>query len=138
MRLLKEVYTPLKTFVPGTGGGYNKNSFAVMGLGSLFSSRFGDSQARGSVDWTIPLVSDLDYLGWIFYFSRIDFTAFFSHGGAWYGDTLDNRGFVTAHGYNLDLQFDNKGVNFNMGVGAGQVLDDQWQVYLTFGFDNLI
>jgi hypothetical protein len=32
---------------------------------------------------------------------------------------------------------DNKGVNFNLGGGTGQVLGRPWQAYWTFGFDAL-
>lgn len=138
MKLLREVYTPLKTFVPGSGGGYNKNNFSISGNGGLFSPRFGDTKSRLKFDWTMPVLSDIDKQLWLVYISRLDFTFFLNRGGAWYGDEAPelNR-FSTAHGYNLDLQFDNKGVNFNIGLGAGQVVEQDWQIYATTGFDAL-
>ena len=58
--LLKEIYQPLKTFVPGSGGGYNKNSFPITDGGSLFTIRYGDTQARFRSAFTFPIISDLD------------------------------------------------------------------------------
>jgi hypothetical protein len=135
-----EVYRPLKTFIPGSGGGYNQNSFPISNGGSgLFSGQYGDSQARAKMDWTFPLIKDVDYLFWIIYAERLDFTAFYNYGGAWTGPSPE-RGWnhlTSAHGYNLDLQMENKGVRFNLGLGTGQVVGSAFEVYLTTGFDAL-
>lgn len=136
-RELQEVYRPLKTFVPGSGGGLNQNSFPVTGEGWLFAGLYGDSQARVKADWTMPLVADFEKLIWIFYVDRLDFTAFLNYGGAWRGSTPASDRLVGAHGYNLDLQLDNKGVRFNVGGGIGQVFERPWESYLTLGFDAL-
>lgn len=134
--VLKEIYQPLKTFVPGSGGGYNKNSFPVTGGGSLFTVRYGDTQARFKSSLTVPLVSSLDKQIWLFYFQSLNFSAFYNYGGAWNHGTDDYRDhLVGAHGYNMDLLFENKGVGFNVSLGSGQVVGDVFQVYLTFGFD---
>ena len=45
--------------------------------------------------------------------------------------------FRSAHGYDLDLQLENKGVRFNTGLGVGQVVGRAFEVYLTSGFDAL-
>jgi hypothetical protein len=136
-RELQEVYRPLKTFVPGSGGGLNQNSFPVTGEGWLFAGRYGDSQARVKADWTMPLVADFEKLIWIFYVDRLDFTAFLNYGGAWRGATPPADRLVGAHGYNVDLQLDNKGVRFNLGGGVGQMFQKPWESYLTLGFDAL-
>jgi len=137
-RDLQEVYFPLKTFVPGSGGGYNKNSFPFIGAGSLFSPRFGDTQARYRANYTHPIVSDFEKHFWILYIDRLDFSTFYNYGGAWFeGDKNIKRNFISSHGYNLDLQFDNKGVRFNLGLGTGQVVGDPFQLYITSGFDAL-
>ncbi len=140
-RELKEVYRPLKTFIPGSGGGYNQNSFPVTGDGStgLFAPVFGDTQGRAKANWTVPLIADFDKWIWLVYLERLDFTAFYNYGGAWNG-TEPRSGFddlIRAHGYNLDLQLENKGVRFNLGAGAGQVIEEDFEVYLTTGFDAL-
>ena len=134
---LREVYRPLKTFVPGSGGGFNKNSFGLAGEGWLFAGRYGDTQGRIRTDWTVPLVEDFEKLLWIFYVDRLDFTAFLNYGGAWNGPMPEAGQLNAAHGYNLDLQLDNKGVRFNVGGGVGQVVEKPWEVYLTVGFDAL-
>lgn len=136
---LKEVYRPLRTFVPGTGGGFNEITVDMLGPGELTSAAYGDTQARFKSSWVFPLVKDLETLVGIFYLERLDFTMFFNHGAIWTGDdypTSDD--FITAHGYNLDLQSDIKGVTVNLGIGTGQVLGNSFEVYFLFGFDALI
>ena len=67
------------------------------------------------------------------------FTAFYNYGGAWHGDE-PRQGFADmtrAHGYNVDLQFENKGVRLNAGLGTGQVVGASFEVYGKFGFDAL-
>jgi hypothetical protein len=140
-RALKEMYTPLKTFVPGAGGGYNKNSFPVLSgeAGGLFSPVFGDSQARAKASWTMPVIADFDKIWGIFYLERLDFTAFYNYGAAWVGDEprVGWRKLIRAHGYNLDLQLEDKGFRFNVGLGTGQVIGDDFEIYATTGFDAL-
>lgn len=136
---LRELYRPLKTFVPGSGGGYNKNSFPIAGEGSLFTARLGDTQARAKANWTTPILSDIDQHFWILYMERLDFTAFYNYGSAWNGEE-PRQGFnhlTRAHGYSLDLLLENKGVRFNIGLGAGQVVGNDFQIYMTSGFDAL-
>lgn len=141
MRDLKELYLPLKTFIPGSGGGYNRNSFPLTnGVGGLFSPRFGDTQARARANWTVPVIRNVEKLFWIIYGERLDFTAFYNYGGAWNGGStgVPAQGWsrlIGAHGYSLDLQMENKGVRFNIGLGTGQVVRQPWEAYLTTGFD---
>ena len=137
-RDLQEMYTPLKTFIPGSGGGYNKNSYAITNDYGLFSPLFGESQGRAKLNFTHPVIADLDKFTGLIYLSRLDFSAFLNHGTAWSGDKLPEKSaFLTAHGYNLDLLMDNKGVRFNCGMGIGQVVGNKWQSYATAGFDAL-
>ncbi|MFW7380432.1 MAG: hypothetical protein ACOH5I_16590 [Oligoflexus sp.] len=138
-KLLREVYRPLKTFVPGSGGGFNEINISMLGPGALTSAVYGDTQARFEFAWNFPVIRDLETLLHIFYLERLDFTAFFNYGRAWYGaETPDLSQFVKAHGYNLDLQSDIKGVTVNLGLGTGQVIGQDFEVYFLFGFDALI
>lgn len=139
-RDFNEMYRPLKTFVPGSGGGYNQNSFPLAGEGSgLFSPVFGDTQARAKVNWTVPVVREVDKLFWIIYAERLDFTAFYNYGAAWSGPEprVGWDKLLRAHGYSLDLQMENKGVRFNAGLGTGQVVGKSFEVFVTTGFDAL-
>lgn len=139
MKVLKEVYRPLKTFVPGTGGGFNEINVGLMGPGFLTSAQYGDTQARAKFSWVFPLVHDLEKLIGIVYFQRLDFSMFYNYGGAWYGDELpDPSRLIAAHGYNLDLQTDIKGITVNAGLGTGQVVGEKFEVFFLFGFDALI
>ena len=125
--------------MPGSGGGYNKNNFALLGNGGLFSPQFGNTQSRLQLGATVPIVRDFDQLISILYLERLDFSAFYNYGGAWNG-LRPVRGFdqlTAAHGYNLDLQLENKGVRFNVGIGIGTVVGDSFQSYVSTGFDAL-
>lgn len=138
-RYFMERYTPLKTFIPGSGGGYNQNSFPLIDGGGLFGAVTGDTQARAKINYTMPLIDDIDKYIWILYIERLDFTAFYNYGSAWFG-AEPPRGWdhlVRAHGYNVDLQLENKGVRFNLGLGTGQVIGRDFEVYMTTGFDAL-
>ncbi len=138
-RELKEYYSPLKTFIPGSGGGYNQNSFAIYGNGTLFTGRYGDTQGRVQASITLPLVKDGNRLINILYLDRIDLTSFINHGGAWYGEIVPEDSVLeTAHGHNIDAQLDLKGIGLNLGLGVGQVLKSEYQVYIKFGFDAIL
>lgn len=138
-RDLQEMYQPLKTLIPGTGAGLNQNSFALTEDQGLFSPVFGENQARAKLLATHPIIENFDkFLGGLVYIDRLVGSGFFNYGTAWRGPELPkSENLLTAQGYSLDLFMDNKGVNFNMGVGAGQVLGRPWQAYWTFGFDAL-
>jgi hypothetical protein len=139
MKFLKEIYRPLKTFVPGSGGGLNGANFPLSGPGLLTSPQTGDTQARAKVSWTFPIMPQLDTLVGIFYLERLDFTAFINYGGAWEGGpTPEADRLIVAHGYNIDLSTDIKGITVNLGLGTGQVIDNDWEFYFKFGFDTLI
>ena len=137
--LLREVYRPLRTFIPGSGTGFNAINVGIIGPGLLTAGDNGDTQARLNWSWTFPIVRHLNQLIHIFYLERLDFTAFVNYGRAWehnIAPKLDS--FIGAHGYNLDLQSDIKGVSVNVGLGTGQVFDEDWEVFFKFGFDTLI
>ena len=139
-RLLQELYRPLKTFIPGAGGGLNQNSFPITSVSQgLFSASYGDSQARAKIDYTIPVIQDIDKNWWLLYFERLDFTAFYNYGAAWTGPKPPQgwQRLTRAHGYNLDMQMENKGVRFNLGGGIGQVVSRPFELYFDGGFDAL-
>ncbi len=140
-KLLKEAYRPLRTYVPGSGGGFNEINQSLIGPGALTSAEYGDTQARFQFAWTYPIFYDMAKVIHIVYLQRLDFTAFFNYGTAWFHNDPERPGIydgVRAHGYNLDLQADIKGVKVNLGLGMGQVLGYDFEVYALFGFDALI
>lgn len=138
-RDLQELYQPLKTLIPGSGAGLNQNSFALTTDQGLFSPVFGENQARARLLLTHPIMENFDkFLGGLIYIDRLVGSGFFNYGTAWRGQKMPSGSDLTAaHGYSVDLFMDNKGVNFNLGAGAGQVLSRPWQAYWTFGFDAL-
>ena len=141
MRELQEYYLPLRTFIPGSGGGYNQNSFPLGNANSgLFTPIQANTQGRLKADYNMPLLSDIDKAWWLLYLQRLDFTAFYNYGAAWNG-SKPRRGWdrlIGAHGYSLDLRMENKGVHVNMGLGAGKVVGRKnFQPYATAGFDAL-
>ena len=139
-KYLREAYRPLRTFVPGSGGGLNEINQPILGPGALTTAKYGDTQARAQFAWTYPVIEDMAKLIHIVYLQRLDFTAFFNYGTAW-NNNIDHPSIydaVRAHGYNFDLQADIKGVKVNLGLGTGQVLGYDFEVYFLFGFDALI
>lgn len=140
-RELKEYYQPLKTFIPGSGGGYNQNNFALVETaGGLFSATQSNNQGRAKATWTVPVIPDIDKTLWILYMERLDFTAFYNYGAAWTYAVPRNgwAKLIRAHGYNLDLQLERYGVRVNTGAGIGQVIGKAFEAYLKFGFDALL
>ena len=78
----------------------------------------------------------MDTMLWLFYLQSLNFTAFYNYGGAWYqGLSEINENLIAAHGYKIDLLFENKGVGFNASLGSGQVFEEDFELYATFGFD---
>ncbi len=141
LRELREYYQPLKTFIPGSGGGYNQNNFTFTDNGSSISTlRFGNNQARAKANWTIPVIADIDKVLWFVYMESLDFTAFYNYGVAWQ-NTVPRRGWdhlIGANGYNLDLLLERYGVHVNVGIGTGHVIGEPWAVYGKFGFDAFL
>jgi hypothetical protein len=137
-RDLQEMYSPLKTLIPGSGGGFNQASFEITPDEGLFSPVFGENQARARILATHPLISNIDKFKTLIYIDQLNISGFFNYGTAWRGTNLPvKQDLIAAQGYNLDLFMDNKGVRFNIGLGMGQVLGRPWQVYWSFGFDAL-
>ncbi len=135
-RDLQEMYQPLKTLIPGSGGGYNQTSYAMSEDHGLFTPVFGENQARAKVLATHPIIKDIDKFAGLVYISHLDVSGFFNYGTAWRRTGFPKKSkLIAAQGYNIDLFMDNKGVNFNAGLGTGQVLGETWQGYWTFGFD---
>jgi hypothetical protein len=137
-RDLQEMYSPLKTMIPGSGAGLNQASFPLSTDQGLFTPVFGENQARARILATHPLVENIDKFKGLIYIDQLNVSGFFNYGTAWRGTEMPKKkSFIAAQGYNLDLFMDNKGVRFNFGLGAGQVLSKPWQGYWTFGFDAL-
>jgi hypothetical protein len=135
--VLRELYVPVRTFVAGGGGGYNQNNFPVVGPSVLFAPRYGDTQARFQAVYGFPLISDIDKLLWIFYLNKLSFSSFYQYGGAWYQSQNYRDRMLASYGHRFDLTFENKGVSFNLGMGAGRVLPFRYDVFFTAGFDAL-
>jgi hypothetical protein len=138
-RFLQEAYSPLRTFIPGSGGGLNEINSQLYGDPYLTNLQYGDTQGRLQFAWTTPLVADIAKLLHIVYLQRLDATAFYNYGRAWF-QQIDPRfdSGTGAHGYKLDLQADVKGVKLNVGLGTGQVVGKDWEVFGLIGFDALI
>lgn len=138
-RNLQELYQVLQTWSPTQTGGINNVGIPLISGGGLFSYRLGDTQARTQMAWVVPLVEKFDRLFWIFYAEKLNFSAFCNYGGAWYRrEGLRRKDLAFAHGYSIDLHLNNKGVQFHLGLGAGQVLSEPMEVYANFGFSSFL
>ncbi len=139
-RGLQEYARAVKKFMPGSGDSVNNIYLPMNEGGYLFSVQEGNNQVGVRPSLTIPLIEDLETLIRIFYVGRLDFTAFFSYTGAWFGSFSDisKVSMIKAHGYNLNLNFDVKGVNFSSGFGVGQVIGKKMESFGTFGFSSFL
>lgn len=138
-KFLQELYSPLRTFIPGNGGGLNEINSQFYGIAYLTNPSYGDTQGRMQFAWTTPLVPDIAKLIHIVYLQRLDATAFYNYGNAWVQqDKHPLDSWKKAHGYKLDLTADVKGVKLNVGLGTGQVVGQNWEVFGLVGFDALI
>jgi hypothetical protein len=139
-RGLQEYARAVKKFMPGSGDSVNNIYLPMNEGGYLFSVQEGNNQVGVRPSLTIPVVEDLETLIRIFYVGRLDFTAFFSYTGAWFGSFSDisKVSMIKAHGYNLNLNFDVKGVNFSSGFGVGQVVGKKMESFGTFGFSSFL
>ncbi len=138
-RNLQELYQVFQTWSAANTGGLSSVGIPIVSGGGLFSYRWGDTQARTRVAWVVPLMTKLDRMFWIFYAEKLNFSAFCNYGGAWYRKNgLRREDLVFAHGYSVDLHLNNKGVQFHIGLGAGQVLYEPLEVYANFGFVSFL
>ena len=139
-RNLQELYQVLQTWSPAYSSAISSViSLPIVSGGGLFSYRLGDTQARSRMAWIVPLIAKFDRLWWIFYAEKLNFTAFCNYGGAWHRkDSLHSSDLVFAHGYSIDLHLNNKGVQFNLGLGAGQVWHEPLEIYANFGFSSVL
>lgn len=138
-RSLQEVYRPVRVFVPGAGGGgYNNFSAPLVGQGSLFTAIFGNTKLEAETNLSLLLFEDIGWMYKIFYLDSVIATAYFKEGYIGYGK-FDQKKFtkVSSHGYQADSTIDVKGINLNFGLGIGQVVKEDWQSYLSFGFSAL-
>ena len=138
-RFLMEMYSPLTTYIPGANSSLNEFNLGLWGPGALTGVRFGDNQAKAKLLWTIPIVNDLEKLIGIFYFERLDFSTFVDYGTAWTNfSSVTKDDMLTAHGYQLNIKSDIKGVTVSLGLGVGQVLGYHFEGYCMLGFNTLI
>lgn len=147
MLLLKELYSSMSSFIPGSGAPSDKFHLPVFGSGNLFRIYFGDTYLRNSAILTTPLYRDLDTLIWIFYAERLVWNVITYYGKAWYdllGETIsDDPPFLWAYATTLDLHLENKGVQFYLGAGIGKLheppgsADNLFDAYVNFGFSSI-
>ena len=86
----------------------------------------------------VAIMPDIDKHLWIFYKERLDLSNSYNYGAAWYGDKpRDFKDLISAYGHNFELQLENKGIKFNMGLGVGKVHGYDYDTIFRFGFDAL-
>lgn len=133
--VVRQIYIPMKTFIPGTNSTYNQNSYPFIGNGKLMRAELGDNKAKAELSWNFPLIKDWDKLKWILYFYELRFSHFLNYGGAWYQNEPVRNRMLLAHSYMVDMLFENKGVKFNLGLGVGHAAPGPGQIFIDFGFN---
>ncbi len=136
MPFLREVYFPLQSFLPGSTVAAYQSNYALPGKGTLFLPRFGDTMARLTLGGTAPVLDKIDKQLFIFYLDQVHYTAQVHLGGAWYArQALQRENILLSHNHSLEALFENKGVNFSLGGGVGQVVNEPLRTYASLKFD---
>ncbi|MCY4444700.1 MAG: hypothetical protein OXC44_07880 [Proteobacteria bacterium] len=136
--LLKEYYTPIHIFIPGTSGVSNRFRQPIFGEQYLWRINIqGDTYLRTSAHFTTPIISDLDTQFWIFYAKKLNWSIFSDWGGIWSvedNEKINTHPFLLAYASTIDLHLENKGVEFFLGVGIGRLHEKPVDLYLNVGF----
>ena len=136
---IKEIYTPIKIFIPGSGLASNRLRLPIGGSGSLFRTiSLGDTYLRNSLELITPIVDDADKKILFFYLRSIDFKSYINYGGIWsdnLGQTISIDKMLLAYGSSVNLLMENKGVNFYSGLGMGSLHLKGIDFFINLGFE---
>lgn len=146
---LKELYTPILTMVTGaasTERALNRIRRPLLGNHRfLYRIYFGDTYIRNIASLSTPILHDIDKQLSIFYLKQLTFNMLVNWGQTWWAQTwgeieaqhfrLDRS--VLAYASAIDLHLENKGVNFFIGLGIGNLVGEGMLIYNQLGFTAL-
>ena len=136
---IKEIYTPIKIFIPGSGLTSNKLRIPIGGGQALFNSIIlGDSLIRNSINLTTPIISDANKKISVLYLKSIEQRSYINYGGIWSktkNQDIYTHPMILAYGTSTNLLLENKGVNFYLGLGAGSYHLKGIDFFINVGFD---
>lgn len=146
---LKELYTPILTIITGSAStetALNRIRRPLLGNNRfLYRIYFGDTYIRNLASLSTPILQDIDKQISIFYLKQLTFNLFVNWGQTWWAQTwgeIKAQPFklnqsVLAYAGAVDLHLENKGVNFFVGIGLGELVGEGMLIYNQFGFTAL-
>ena len=119
---LREYYQPYRTYLQGSGGSLNDLTYSLAGNGQLNVLRFGYATYRNSVDYSFPLLSDLDKIIYIAYLQSLRGEVVFARGGVGLDKNLVRTESVTSASAALRLNIDIKGFAVSPSLAYGRLI----------------
>lgn len=120
----KQVFTPYRTYLLGSGSSLNQLNIPLYRSGSLFSYWAGDWQYRMTADFVRPLFADIDWRFTILFVESIDMELVVGRGGVAQGDGFLQPTAIDSASAALRLNMDIKGFKIFPALAYGQVLGE--------------
>jgi hypothetical protein len=135
--LLREVYSPYRTYLKGAGGGLQATNFFLAGGTQLFALQPGVYQFRNSVDFSFP-VWDIESVFGIFYIQNIRGELVLARGGTARDKNFQDLHFITSASAAARLLIDIKGVQVYPSLAYGRMIGKpEWSIFTEIAFAQL-
>jgi hypothetical protein len=134
---LRQVFSPYRTYLLGTQSVVNRVNLPLAGSSRLFNLYPGDWMFRTTLDYSRPLISNLNARLTVLFLQSIDFEAVIGRGGVAQGDEFENVTTVDSASAALRLNMDVKGVKIFPAIAVGQVLGEPgWSLFAELAFSD--
>lgn len=134
---LRQVFSPYRTYLLGTQSAVNRVNLPLAGSSRLFNLYPGDWMFRTTLDYSRPLISNLNARLTVLFLQSIDFEAVIGRGGVAQGDEFENVTTVDSASGALRLNMDVKGVKIFPAIAVGQVLGEPgWSLFAELAFSD--
>lgn len=120
----RQVFTPYRTYLLGSGSSLNKLNIPLYRSGSLFSYWAGDWQYRMTADFVRPLLADIDWRLTILFVESIDMEIVLGRGGVAQGNGFHKPTSIDSASAALRLNMDVKGFKIFPSLAYGQVFGE--------------
>jgi hypothetical protein len=122
---LRQVFSPYRTYLLGTGSAINRVNVPLAGSQSLFRYSVGDWMYRMTADYRRPLIRDVGARVTVLFIESVDFEAVFGRGGVAEGDEFGSVTVVDSVSAAVRVNMDIKGFKIFPALAVGQVLGER-------------
>ncbi len=134
---LRQVFSPYRTYLLGTQSAVNRVNLPLAGSSRLFNYYPGDWMFRTTLDYSRPLISNLNARLTVLFLQSIDFEAVIGRGGVAQGDEFENVTTVDSASAALRLNMDVKGVKIFPALAVGQIIGEPgWSLFAELAFSD--